>query len=96
MSSASADESLKELVALRNIGEISARKLIAAGISSPEQIAAMGAVKAFLRLREFYPANKAMLWALQGALLGLPWYDVPEEIKEALLEELSAESANSA
>ena len=80
------------MATLRNIGDVSARRLIAVGISSPEQLAAMGAVRAFLRLREIYPANKAMLWALQGALLELPWYEVPEDIKAALLEELASET----
>lgn len=31
-----------------------------------------------------------MLWALQGALLGLAWYDLPSDIKQALLEELDS------
>ena len=30
-----------------------------------------------------------MLWALQGALLDLPWYDLPPDIKQALLDELA-------
>ncbi len=90
MSDASVSESVRALITLRNIGEISARKLIAVGIRSPDQIAAMGAVEVFLRLRESYPVNIAMLWALQGGLLDLPWHDLPEDIKAALLGELAA------
>ena len=59
-----------------------------AGIESREAIEALGAVAVFRRLQKRYPASLTMLWALQGALLDLPYYQIPPEIRAALLQEL--------
>ncbi|MCY3780573.1 MAG: TfoX/Sxy family DNA transformation protein [Chloroflexi bacterium] len=83
------DDRLNQLQSLKNIGAVSAEKLLGVGISSREQIEELGAVTVFQRLRERYPVSMNMLWALQGALLDLPYYLIPKEIKDALLEELS-------
>jgi len=77
-----------ELGKLRNIGAKTVAKLAGIGITSPAQLEELGAAETYRRLRAQRPVNIAMLWALQGALLGLPWYDLPPEIKQALLEEL--------
>ena len=82
------EQDLEALIKLKNIGRKSARRLVEAGIESREQIEALGAVEVFKRLRARYPASMTMLWALQGALLDLPYYQIPPEIKAALLEEL--------
>lgn len=79
---------LEALTKLKNIGPKSARRLLEAGIESREQIEALGAVEVFGRLRARYPASLTMLWALQGALLNLPYYQIPPEIRSALLDEL--------
>lgn len=63
-------------------------KLAAVGITSSAQLEELGAVEVFRRLREQRQVNVAMLWALQGALLDLPWYALPPDIKYALLDEL--------
>ena len=84
-----APNSRDELSKLKNIGPKSAARLREAGIGSREQIAALGAVEVYRRLRQHYPASLTMLWALQGALLGLPYYQMPPEIKAALLDELA-------
>ncbi len=78
-----------DLTKLKNIGIKSAEQLEAVGISSPAQIEKLGAVEVFKRLREQYPVSLTMLWALQGALLDLPFSQLPEEIKDTLLDELS-------
>ena len=80
---------LQALTELKNIGPKSARRLLEAGIKSREQIEALGAVEVFNRLRQRYPASLTMLWALQGALLDLPYNQIPPEIKSALLDELN-------
>lgn len=79
-----------DLLKLKNIGPRSVDKLMAIGITSREQIDALGAAQVYRRLREHVPVSMTMLWALQGALLDLPYYQVPVEIRKALLEELSA------
>ena len=78
-----------DLVKLRNIGAKSAAKLADIGVTSSSQLAEMGALEAYRRLRSQRDVNIAMLWALQGALLDLPWYDLPPDIKQALLDELA-------
>ena len=77
-----------ELGKLRNIGAKTVAKLAGVGVTTPGQLEELGAVEVFRRLRAQRPVNVAMLWALQGALLGLAWYDLPSDIKQALLEEL--------
>lgn len=78
-----------ELTKLKNIGPKSAVRLREAGIESREQIEDLGAVEVFRRLRQLYPASLTMLWALQGALLDLPYNQIPAEIRAALLDELA-------
>ena len=82
------NEALNQLIALRNIGERSARLLLETGIDSRGQIEALGAVEVYRRLRARYPVSRTMLWALQGALLDLPWHGLPDEMKRDLLAEL--------
>lgn len=89
MMSSDAAKILQALTELKNIGPKSARRLLEAGIKSREQIEALGAVEVFNRLRQRYPASLTMLWALQGALLDLPYNQIPPEIKSALLDELN-------
>ena len=82
-----------DLVKLKNIGAKSAAKLVDVGITSPAQLEELGAVEVFSRLREQHQVSMTMLWALQGALLDLPWYALPDDIKQALLEELASQPA---
>ncbi len=78
------------LLKLKNIGPKSADWLISIGIRRPAQLEALGAVAVYRRLRQRYPVSKNMLWALQGALLGLPYNQLPAEMKVALLAELQS------
>lgn len=78
-----------DLVKLRNIGAKSAAKLSDVGVTTVAQLEELGAVEVFRRLRTQRDVNVAMLWALQGALLDLPWYALPPEIKRALLDDLA-------
>ena len=82
-----------DLVKLKNIGAKSAAKLADVGVTSAAQLEELGAVEVFMRLRAQREVNIAMLWALQGALLDLPWYALPPEIKQALLDDLSSRTA---
>jgi len=79
----------EDLSALKNIGPKSAQRLLAAGIESRAQIEELGAVEVYRRLSRNYPASLTMLWALQGALLDLPFHQLPAEIKSALLDDLA-------
>ncbi len=90
------DTARDDLLSLKNIGPRSVDKLAAIGISSRDQIAELGAAQVYLRLQERFPVSMTMLWALQGALLDLPYYEIPAEIRAALLDELSGSQKNQA
>lgn len=74
---------------LRNLGPASERMLQEAGIDSPEQLDALGAVEAYRRaVAAGGRPSLNLLWALEGALLDLDWRALPAEHKEQLLTEL--------
>ena len=71
---------------LRNIGPKMAAQLIKAGIDSPEKLRRVGAQKAFEKMYSDGDAygdfNAAYLYALEGAIRGCDWLDLPEKIKQ--------------
>lgn len=81
-----------DLLKLKNIGAKSADRLLEAGIESRQQLDDLGAVSVYRRLCCVYPASRTMLWALQGAIMGLPYYQIPPDIKLALLDELEQDA----
>ncbi len=77
-----------DLIKLKNLGEKSADMLVNVGITSPQQIEDLGAVAVYKRLREHHHVSRVMLWALQGALMDIPYNQLPDDIKQDLLYEL--------
>lgn len=80
---------------LRNIGPVVAKKLIKAGIDTPEKLKKLGAKKAFLRIFETGgfcgKFHAAYLYALEGAILDCDWRALPKKTKDgfkAYTEEL--------
>ena len=72
---------------MRNIGREMARKLAAVGIESPEQLAEAGAKEAFFRLKTRYPRVCLVhLYALEGAVRGMDFNALPQEVKADLKE----------
>ncbi len=76
---------------LPNIGPKSTQWLEAVGILTDEDLEALGAVEAYRRVKARYPGRVSLnlLWALQGAILDLPWNELPPEMKERLRREIS-------
>jgi DNA transformation protein len=72
---------------LRNLGPASERMLEMAGITTPEKLDELGSVEAYRRVVEAgaHPSLN-LLWALEGALLGLDWRELPERRKQELLD----------
>lgn len=70
---------------LKNIGPKTAYELIAAGIDSPQKLKKMGAKKAYLHVLRKGGfcglPHAAYLYALEGAIRGCHWCDLPEDIK---------------
>jgi DNA transformation protein len=75
---------------LRNLGPKSTHWLVSVGIASMDDLYDLGAVEAYRRVKAAYPQQVSlnMLWGLQGAMLDLPWNELPPEMKKKLLEEL--------
>jgi DNA transformation protein len=78
---------------LVNIGEKTEHFLQEVGVSTQQELQAIGSVEAWRRLKRLHPeqATLTSLYRLQGALLGVPWNKLPEEIMEQLLDEVQAD-----
>lgn len=80
-----------DLAARANLGPKSARVLADAGITSFEQLKAMGSVAAFAKVEQSGAAvSLNLLWALEGALSGIHWQVVAREHRTSLLLALEA------
>lgn len=77
---------MSDLTTLRNIGPKSAAWLESVGIKSVDELFDIGVEGAYRKVRAAYPDQVSlnMLYALQGALLDLPWNELPEEMKSQL------------
>ena len=76
---------------MRNLGPKSEEMLAAAGISSPAQLARLGAVGAYaLLLQSGSRVSLNLLWAMEGALSDRDWREVVRDDKLRLLTELEA------
>ncbi len=77
-----------DLIELKNLGMASVNILNAIGVRSYEDLAEMGAVEAYNRIKaRGIQVSKVMLYALQGALLNVHWNDLAPELKQQLVED---------
>lgn len=78
---------MSELTSMRNIGKEMSKKLLTAGITSPEMLKQMGAKQAFLKIKAIYP-NVCLvhLYTLQGAIENVDFNCLSEQMKEDLKE----------
>ena len=76
---------------MRNIGPKSAAWLRQVGLRSLEEIAAIGTVEAFMKVRRagFKPSLN-LLYALEGAVLDCHWQEVPDERRTELVSAAEA------
>lgn len=81
-------------IKMRNIGPKSAAWLRQVGLRTHEDIAAAGAVDAFMRVKRagFRPSLN-LLYALEGALADCHWQEVPEARRQVLVAEYEAAAA---
>ena len=83
-------------VKIRNVGPKSAAWLRQIGVRTTEDLARVGPVEAFLKVKRagFRPSLN-LLYSMAGALADCHWADLPDEKKQELIAALeSAESAN--
>lgn len=78
---------------LRNVGPKSAAWLRQVGIRTQSDLVALGSVDAFIKVKRagFRPSLN-LLYALEGALLGCHWQQVPEDRRGELL--IAADAAS--
>lgn len=75
------------LTSMKNIGTEMARKLAAVGVETPGTLRELGAKHAFFRLKEVYPQVCLVhLYALEGAIRGIAFNSLPEDVKRDLKE----------
>jgi DNA transformation protein len=79
---------------LRNVGPKSAAWLRQVGIRTQTDLETAGSVAAFIKVKRagFRPSLN-LLYALEGALLGCHWQQVPEARRTEMLQEAEAASA---
>ena len=75
--------------ALKGIGPKTAAWLAEVGIGTVAELRAVGAAAAYRRLKHRDPKGVSLnaLWALHGALEGIPWTQLDAAAKARLLEE---------
>ncbi|WP_028240357.1 TfoX/Sxy family protein [Stutzerimonas azotifigens] len=74
-----------ELLGLRNLGKTSAQWLHASGIHTAEDLRRLGSVGAYHEVRRRgFAASRVLLYAIEGALLDVPWQDLPCALKQEL------------
>ncbi len=77
--------------ALRGLGPRSEEALRTVGITTVGQLKSLGSVRAYLEVKRSWPgASLNLLWALEGAITGVPWQVVAKEHRLSLLLALEA------
>ena len=71
---------------LRNIGPKSAAWLRQTGIRTQEDLESVGALAAYIRVkRAGFKPSLNLLYALEGAILGCHWQEIPDERRSELV-----------
>ena len=75
-----------DLIRLKNIGPASVRQLREAGIEDEAALRKLGAIAAYRRLKHAFPreVSVVMLYALEGALRGRHWNQLPPGVMQRL------------
>ena len=73
---------------MKNLGPKSSEWLANIGVHSLEDVASLGVVETYKRVKAAYPEKVTlnMLWGLQAALLEIPWNELPPDIKKELMK----------
>jgi hypothetical protein len=68
---------IKRLQGLRNVGEVTAEKLYAIGIETPEQMMRSDPQEVYQKLKERAGGklDRCVLYQMQGAVLDIPWWE---------------------
>jgi len=73
----------QEIVNLLNLGRVSAEWLAVVGITTVSELKSVGAEEAYRRVKEAgLKPTRNLLYALKGALEGIPWQEVAQREKK--------------
>jgi DNA transformation protein len=77
---------------MKDLGPKSRAWLASIGVHTLEDVAALGVVETYKRVKAAYPEKVSLnlLWGLQAALLDIPWNELPQDIKDQLRKEAEA------
>ena len=75
---------------MKNFGPKSREWLASVGIHTLDDVANLGVIETFKRVKAAYPEKVSLnlLYALQAALLDLPWNELPSDIKSELKKQV--------
>jgi len=75
---------------VKNIGPKSKQWLASVGVHTLDDVVSLGVVETYKRVKEAYPEKVSLnlLYALQAALLDLPWNDLPPDMKKELKQQV--------
>lgn len=78
---------MSELSKLINIGKQVEQQLLQVGIDTPEKLKEIGSKQAWLKIKAIDPsACYNRLCALEGAIQGIRWHHLKEDVKQELKE----------
>jgi DNA transformation protein len=77
-----------DLLSLKNLGNTSVNWLRTVGVHSRDDLARLGPVATYNRIRERgIRVSRVLLYALQGALMNIHWNELEPDLKRRLIEE---------
>ena len=78
---------------MRNMGPRSRQWLASIDVHTLDDVVSLGVVGTYKRVKAAYPDKVSLnlLYALQAALLDLPWNELPPDIKEELKQQLESQ-----
>jgi len=80
---------METLTNLPNIGDVLAEKLATAGITGYDELVSLGSVEAMLKIRDGLDPGACynMLYAIEGAIRGIRWHNIPKGERDQLKRE---------
>jgi len=77
---------------MKNMGPKSSEWLASVGVHTLEDVATIGVVETYLRVKSAYPDKVSLnlLYGLQAALLDISWNELPADIKGELKRQVES------
>lgn len=75
---------------MKGLGPKTSERLAVVGIHTSEKLEETGAVGAYRLLKDAFPELVTLnaLWGMQAALMEIDWRELPEAVKQQLIDEL--------